>query len=169
MPPWLQGVRNRRCPVPAASTRTGADHEVLTALDERMQTFVRRQEMMFVATGDPDDGHDCTFVTGGAGFVRILSVNRLAWPEFDDATLSTTVADIQRDPRISLLFVDFARGAIGLHVTGLAKVLDDDAMRRAYRSLNLDPSLDLVADRRPTHWITVYVAEAFLSAAGELH
>jgi hypothetical protein len=47
-------------------------------------------------------------------------------------------------------------------------VLDDDAMRRAYRQLNLDPSLDLVAERRPTRWITVYVAEAYLSAAGEL-
>ncbi|MER7280711.1 pyridoxamine 5'-phosphate oxidase family protein [Dactylosporangium sp. NPDC000244] len=151
------------------SVPTLSDHEVLTALDERMQSFVRRQEMMFVATGEPDDGHDCTFVTGGAGFVRVLSVNRLAWPEFDDTSLSTAVTDIQRDPRISLLFVDFARGAIGLHVTGLAKVLDDDAMRRAYRSLNLDPSLHLVADRRPARWITVYVAEAFLSAAGELH
>ncbi|GAA3298337.1 MULTISPECIES: pyridoxamine 5'-phosphate oxidase family protein [Dactylosporangium] len=145
-----------------------ADRSVLAALDERMQSFIRRQEMMFVATGDPDDGHDCTFVTGGAGFVRILSVNRLAWPEFDDASLSTAVADIAHDPRMSLLFVDFARGAIGLHVNGLAKVLDDDAMRRAYRKLNLDPSFDLVAERRPARWITVYVAEAYLSAAGEL-
>ena len=155
---------------------TLSDREVLTALDERMQSFVRRQEMMFVATGEPDDGHDCTFVTGGPGFVRVLSVNRLAWPEFGgadgadpaDASLADTIAGIRRDPRISLLFVDFARGAIGLHVNGLAKVLDDNAMRRAYRRLNLDPTLDLIAERRPTRWITVYVEEAFLSAAGEL-
>ncbi|WP_432981500.1 pyridoxamine 5'-phosphate oxidase family protein [Dactylosporangium sp. CA-233914] len=147
---------------------TLSDREVLTTLDERMQSFVRRQEMMFVATGEPDDGHDCTFVTGGPGFVRVLSVNRLAWPEFDDTSLSGAIDDIRRDPRISLLFVDFARGAIGLHVSGLAKVLDDGAMRRAYRRLNLDPSLELVADRRPTRWITVYVAEAYLSAPGEL-
>jgi len=46
---------------------TLSEREVHTALDERMQSFVRRQEMMFVATGDPDDGRDCTFVTGGAG------------------------------------------------------------------------------------------------------
>ncbi|GGM16335.1 pyridoxamine 5'-phosphate oxidase family protein [Dactylosporangium sucinum] len=147
---------------------TLSDHEILTELDDRMQMFIRRQEMMFVATGEPHDGHDCTFVTGGPGFVRILGVNRLAWPEFDDVSLSDAIADIRRDPRISLLFVDFARGAIGLHVDGKAKVLDDDAMRRAYRALNLDPSLDLVADRRPMRWITVYVEEAFLSAAGEL-
>jgi predicted pyridoxine 5'-phosphate oxidase superfamily flavin-nucleotide-binding protein len=144
------------------------DREVLTALDERMQSFVRRQEMMFIATGDPDDGHDCTFVTGGPGFVRVLGVNRLAWPEFDDASPSGAVADIQRDPRITLLFVDFARGAIGLHIDGQAKVLDDDAMRRAYRRLNHDESLELLADRRPARWITVYVTEAYLSAAGEL-
>ncbi|WP_432832486.1 pyridoxamine 5'-phosphate oxidase family protein [Dactylosporangium sp. CA-092794] len=146
-----------------------SDREVLAALDERMQSFVRRQEMMFVATGEPDDGHDCTFVTGGPGFVRVLSVNRLAWPEFDDdASLSQAIAGIRHDPRISLLFVDFARGAIGLHISGQAKVLGDDAMRRAYHRLNLDPSLDLVADRRPSRWITVYVQEAYLSAAGEL-
>ncbi|GAA2328974.1 pyridoxamine 5'-phosphate oxidase family protein [Dactylosporangium salmoneum] len=147
---------------------TLSDHEVLTGLDERMQSFVRRQEMMFVATGDPDDGNDCTFVTGGPGFVRVLDVNRLAWPEFDEGQPSQAIADIARDPRISLLFVDFARGAIGLHVSGRAKVLDDDAMRRAYRSLNLDPSLELVADRRPARWVTVYVEEAYLSAGGEL-
>jgi hypothetical protein len=147
---------------------TLSDPEVMSELDERMQAFVRRQEMMFVATGQPDDGHDCTFVTGGTGFVRVLGVNRLAWPEFDDASLGDAIADIERDPRISLLFVDFARGAIGLHVDGKAKILDDEAMRRAYRRLNLDPSLDLVADRRPARWITVYVEEAYLSAAGEL-
>ncbi|MEV4508126.1 pyridoxamine 5'-phosphate oxidase family protein [Dactylosporangium sp. NPDC049525] len=147
---------------------TLSDHEVQTELDDRMQNFVRRQEMLFVATGEPDDGHDCTFVTGGAGFVRVLSVNRLAWPEFDEAGLSDAISDIDRDPRVSLLFVDFARGAIGLHVDGKAKVLDDDAMRRAYRALNLDPTLDLVADRRPARWITVYVESAYISAAGEL-
>jgi predicted pyridoxine 5'-phosphate oxidase superfamily flavin-nucleotide-binding protein len=147
---------------------TLSDHEVRTELDDRMQNFVRRQEMLFVATGEPEDGHDCTFVTGGAGFVRVLSVNRLAWPEFDDASLSDAISDIERDPRVSLLFVDFARGAIGLHVNGKAKILDDDAMRRAYRALNLDPTLDLVADRRPARWITVYVESAYISAAGEL-
>jgi hypothetical protein len=154
--------------VPTASQSAVSHREVLSALDERMQSFVRRQEMMFVATGEPDDGHDCTFVTGGPGFVRVLSINRLAWPEFDDASLSDAIADIRRDPRVSLLFVDFARGAIGLHVSGLAKVLDDDAMRRAYHRLNLDPALDLVAERRPARWISVYVEEAYISAAGAL-
>ncbi|GAB3865700.1 pyridoxamine 5'-phosphate oxidase family protein [Dactylosporangium cerinum] len=147
---------------------TLSDHEVRTELDDRMQNFVRRREMLFVATGEPEDGQDCTFVTGGAGFVRVLSVNRLAWPEFDDACLSGAISDIERDPRVSLLFVDFARGAIGLHVNGKAKILDDDAMRRAYRALNLDPTLDLVADRRPSRWITVYVESAYISAAGEI-
>ena len=147
---------------------TLSDHEVRTELDDRMQNFVRRQEMLFVATGEPADGHDCTFVTGGAGFVRVLSVNRLAWPEFDDVSLSDAISDIERDPRISLLFVDFGRGAIGLHINGKAKILDDDAMRRAYRALNLDPALDLVADRRPARWITVYVESAYISASGEL-
>ncbi|MEV4130592.1 pyridoxamine 5'-phosphate oxidase family protein [Dactylosporangium sp. NPDC049742] len=142
--------------------------DVSNELDDRMQLFIRRQEMLFVATGEPEDGHDCTFVTGGAGFVRVLSGDRLAWPEFGDAGLSEAITDIERDPRVSLLFVDFARGAIGLHVNGKAKVLDDDAMRRAYRSLNLDPALDLVADRRPARWITVFVESAYISAAGEL-
>lgn len=146
---------------------TLSDRVVRNELDERMQAFVRRQETMFVATGEPDSGHDCTFVTGGPGFVRVLSVNRLAWPEFDDAGLSDAISDIARDPRISLLFVDFARGGIELHLDGKAKVLGDDAIRRAYRRLNLDPSLDLIADRRPARWITVYVEDAYLSPAGE--
>jgi hypothetical protein len=146
---------------------TLSDREVRSELDDRMQNFVRRQEMLFVATGEPEDGRACTFVTGGAGFVRVLSVNRLAWPEFDNASLSDAISDIERDPRVGLLFVDFARGAIGLHVNGKAKILDDDAMRRAYRALNLDPTLDLVSDRRPSRWITVYVESAYISAAGE--
>jgi len=125
--------------VPTAPQPAVSHREVLSALDERMQSFVRRQEMMFVATGEPDDGHDCTFVTGGPGFVRVLGPDHLAWPEFDDASLSDAIADIRRDPRQAGGSPAAARGAIGLHVSGLAKVLDDDAMRRAYRTSTRSP------------------------------
>jgi hypothetical protein len=143
-----------------------SSYERLTELDENMRRFVHRQEMLFLATGEGRDARaerNCTFVTGGPGFVRVLDVKRLAWPEYTDGEESASVLGIRRDPEVSLLFVDFARGAVGLHINGRAKVLGDTAMRRAYRQLTVDPTLGIVSDRPPSHWVTVYVEEAYLA------
>ena len=124
-----------------------ASPQAFAELDEDLRLFIERQEMMFVATFDDEGERACTFRTGPPGFVRVLDVNRLAWPEYaDDVELEAI--------DVSLLFLNSSRDAIDLHVDGRAKVLDDRSMRRAYRCLP-----EPVHGAAPAHWVTVYVEE----------
>jgi hypothetical protein len=122
-----------------------------TELDESMRLFVERQESLFVATYDDSGERECTFRVGPPGFVRVLSADRLAWPEYAD---DVNIGSVARNPEVSLLFVHYLGESVGLHVHGTAKILDDRAMRRAYRNLPHPEH-----GQRPEHWVTVYVEE----------
>jgi uncharacterized protein len=137
-----------------------------TELDESMRLFVERQESLFVATYGDDGERECTLRVGPPGFIRVLNVNRLAWPEYLEDTRNSsapeapsgrpglTLGRVARNPEVSLLFVSYLGESVGLHVHGTAKILDDRAMRRAYRGLPQP-----VHGQRPEHWVTVYVEE----------
>jgi hypothetical protein len=133
-----------------------------TELDEPMRLFVERQESLFVATYDDSGERECTFRVGPPGFVRVLNVNRLAWPEYaEDARVAEPSArpvlrpgSVSRNPEVSLLFMHYLGESVGLHVHGTAKLLDDRAMRRAYRGLPQP-----VHGQRPEYWVTVFVEE----------
>jgi hypothetical protein len=123
-------------------------------LDDRMRRFVERQETMVVATYDDRGEQECTFKLGPPGFVKVLDVNRLAWPEYTDEVNLDSVA---ANPDVSLVFPNYLGHAGGLQVHGTAKVLDDRSMRRAYRGLP-EPEHGV----RPEHWVTVYVEEVVI-------
>ena len=135
--------------------------QVLDHLNERMVEFLGRQEMMFVATADAVGECDCTFRAGPAGFVRVLDARRLAWPEYRGNGVMASLGNITENANVGLLFVDFFRDVIGLHVNGHAKIVDDAVMRTAYRDLSHDP----VPGRRPERWVTVSVQEAYIHCA----
>ena len=135
--------------------------QVLDHLNEHMRDFVARQEMLFVATSDTRGECDCTFRAGPPGFVRVLDEQRVAWPEYRGNGVMASLGNITENGYVGLLFVDFFRDVIGLHVNGHAKIVEDAAMRTAYRDLPLDP----VPGRRPERWLTVYVEEAYIHCA----
>jgi predicted pyridoxine 5'-phosphate oxidase superfamily flavin-nucleotide-binding protein len=135
--------------------------QVLDHLNDRMREFLGRQEMMFVATADARGECDCTLRAGPPGFVRVLDSDRLAWPEYRGNGVMASLGNITENAHVGLLFVDFFRDVIGLHVNGQAKIVEDVAMRTAYRDLAVDP----VPGRRPERWVTVYVEEAYIHCA----
>jgi uncharacterized protein len=136
-------------------------HQLLDHLNERMREFVGRQEMMFVATADGRGECDCTLRAGPPGFVRVLDRRRLAWPEYRGNGVMASLGNVTENANVGLLFVDFFREVIGLHVNGPAKIVEDAAMRTAYRDLPVDP----VPGRRPERWVTVQVEEAYVHCA----
>jgi predicted pyridoxine 5'-phosphate oxidase superfamily flavin-nucleotide-binding protein len=135
--------------------------QVLDHLNERMIEFLGRQEMMFVATADSMGECDCTFRAGPPGFVRVLDAGRLAWPEYRGNGVMASLGNITENNHVGLLFVDFFRDVIGLHINGHAKVVEDGVMRTAYRDL----ARDAVPGRRPERWVTVYIEEAYIHCA----
>lgn len=129
--------------------------QVLDRLNERMAEFVARQEMMFVSTSDGSGECDCTFRAGPPGFVRVLDERTLAWPEYRGNGVKASLGNIVENAHVGLLFVDFFRDVIGLHVNGSAAVLDD---------LPGAPADD-VPGRRPEQWVLVLVEEAYIHCA----
>ncbi|MEU8353744.1 pyridoxamine 5'-phosphate oxidase family protein [Streptomyces sp. NPDC048845] len=137
------------------------DEQVLDRLNPRMMEFVGRQEMFFLATADRNGECDNTFRAGPPGFLRVLDERTLAYPEYRGNGVLASIGNIEENPHLGILMVDFLRDRIGLHVNGRARTIPDEEMRRAFPGLPTDP----VPGRRPQLWVEVAVEEAYIHCA----
>jgi predicted pyridoxine 5'-phosphate oxidase superfamily flavin-nucleotide-binding protein len=87
----------------------------------------------FLASTDADGRCDCAFKGGGPGLVRMLSGNRLAFPDFAGNNAFTSLGNILANPQVGLLFIDFSDGA-RLRINGRAEIHD------AGKNMELFPS-----------------------------
>ena len=147
----------------ATTARASAfyQRQVLPYLNERMRAFVARQEMCFIATADAAGECDATFRAGPPGFVQVLDERTLAYPEYRGNGVLASLGNIRENAHVGLLFVDFFRDVIGLHVNGRAAVMEDAEMR----AILDDPVTDPVPGRRPERWVLVHVHEAYVHCA----
>lgn len=134
------------------------DNQMLDYLNEQMREFVARQEMMFVSTANADGDCDSTFRAGPPGFIAVLDDRRVAWPEYRGNGVLASLANIADNPHAGLLFVDFFRDIIGLHVNGRAEIVDDEMIRAEQPDLQPDS----VPGRRSERWVVVNVEEAYV-------
>lgn len=137
------------------------DEQVLDRLNPRMREFVARQEMFFLATSDRHGECDNTFRAGPAGFVQVFDDRTLAYPEYRGNGVLASLGNIQENPHVGILMIDFLRDRIGLHVNGRARVLSDEEMRRERPDLPVDPA----PGRRARVWVEVMVEEAYIHCA----
>ncbi len=139
------------------------DHQMLDRLNDRMQDFVRRMEMVFVATADAGGEADCSFRAGPPGFVCVLDERTVVYPEYRGNGVMGSLGNIVENGHIGLLFMDFCGDAIGLHVNGRASIVEND-------QLLLEPDLPgavldglmEVGGRKPERWVRVDVVEAYI-------
>lgn len=137
------------------------DDQVLDHLNARMREFIDRQEMFFLATADGHGECDNTFRAGPPGFLRVIDARTLAYPEYRGNGVLASLGNIQENPHVGILMVDFFRDRIGLHVNGRARVVEDAQMREAHPGLPVDP----VPGRRAVVWVEVTVEEAYIHCA----
>lgn len=142
-------------------TSTRADRfyqdQVLGHLNPRMCEFVARQEMFFLSTADGNGECDSTFRAGPPGFLHIINPRVVAYPEYRGNGVMASLGNIQENPHVGLLLLDFFQDRIGLHINGLARLRTDEVMR-AMQALPVDP----VPGRRPQVWVEVLVQEAYI-------
>lgn len=136
------------------------DKQVKDRLTPEMQEFIRRQPMMFVATADTSGACDCSPRFGAPGFVRMVDPKTLAYPEFRGNGVFASLGNIAENPAIGLLFVDFLKTSVGLHVNGKADRRDPD---------DGPVTLDLVTQNYGTsggrlveQWVFVTIEEAYI-------
>jgi predicted pyridoxine 5'-phosphate oxidase superfamily flavin-nucleotide-binding protein len=134
------------------------DRQVHSYLTPAMCAFIARMAMVFLSTSDARGACDASFRAGPPGFVQILDDRTLAYPEYRGNGVMASAGNITENPQLGMLFMDFTRDHIGLHVNGSALLVPDDQIRAHYPHLPVDPA----PGRRPELWIHVTVDEAYI-------
>ena len=146
----------------ACGTQARADrfyaHQMSDRINEAMREFIGRMEMAFIATADGHGECDTSFRAGPPGFVHVVDERTIAWPEYRGNGVMASAGNIAENPHVGVLFLDFVRDLVGLHVNGSAELMAPSDFDRRY----LDDRVDVVPGRRPERWIVVTVEEAYI-------
>ena len=138
-------------------------NQMLDRLNQQMQQFIARQEMVFIATADSKGSCDCSFRAGTPGFVCVLNEKTLAYPEYRGNGVLASLGNILENPHIGMIFLDYYQSTVGLHVNGTARVLNPDEIGAVPQ---LPPGMveasQVKGGRRPEAWIVVNVEEAYI-------
>jgi predicted pyridoxine 5'-phosphate oxidase superfamily flavin-nucleotide-binding protein len=141
-------------------------NQMLSYLNPQMRTFIARQEMFFLSTADGHGACDVSFRAGEAGFVHVLDEKSLVYPEYRGNGVTASLGNIAENPHAGLLFVDFIRDQVGLHVNGAARLLsNEELLARPHVSAALRADIAETGGRRPEGWVLVMVEEAYIHCA----
>lgn len=128
---------------PASSFSNAQDvHSHGALLPLAASALIERADTFFIATGtrneagahDPMHTLDVSHRGGNPGFVRVTRQaghSVLTWPDYAGNNFFNTLGNLSRDPRASLLFLDFERGD-WLCLSGEVDVLWDGPELRAF-------------------------------------
>ncbi len=138
------------------------DNQVLDHLNPRMVQFIANQEILFISTSDANGDCDCSLRAGGAGFVHILDERTLAYPEYRGNGVTASLGNIVENPHIGMMFIDFIKDTVGLHVNGKAAIVEnDDLLQRKNLPKQIIEDMNKKG-RKPERWVLVEVEEAYM-------
>jgi uncharacterized protein len=139
------------------------NRQVLNYLNPLMCEFIGQQELLFIATSDAHGECDCSLRAGAPGFVKVLNEKTVAYPEYRGNGVMASVGNILENPHIGMIFIDFFRHTVGLHVNGKASIVENEALRdRSDVSLEIIQESRIRGGRSPERWIFVEVEEAYI-------
>lgn len=134
------------------------DQQMTDRINPRMRELIGRMEMAFIATADGGGECDASFRAGPPGFVRVLDERTIAWPDYRGNGVMASAGNITENPHVGILFVDFQRDLVGLHVNGTVELMDPGELDARHP----DDRIDIVPGRRAERWIVVTVEEAYI-------
>jgi len=137
--------------------------QTICYLNDAMRQFIKKQEMVFIATADSRGECDCSFRGGLPGFVCVLDEKRMVFPEYRGNGVMASLGNISANPHIGMWFGDFYDTAIGLHVNGKASIEENEAIKE-WPELPESVARDLAVSggSKAERWILVEVEEAYI-------
>lgn len=126
--PYHEGMRSLQ---DLRDTRRIADRlaevTLRRAFTDEDRAFIERCPMVFVATADAAGRPDCSYKGGLPGFVRVLDGTTLVIPDYDGNGMYRSWGNLQVNPHIGLLFIDFENPK-RIRVNGRASITPDDPL-----------------------------------------
>lgn len=138
--------------------------QMLDYLEISMQEFIIRQELVFISTSDAKGECDCSIRSGNKGFVLVLDDKTIAYAEYKGNGVMASMGNIQENPHIGLLFLDFLEDKVGLHVNGKAEVLFLEELKNKFDD-KLIEKLSLHANglgQKQISWVLIKIEEAYI-------
>ena len=105
-------------------------------IDEAARRLIESADMFFLATADRDGMPDCSYKGGDRGFVRVVDDRTLAFPSYDGNGIFASLGNIEVNPQVGMLFIDFEHGH-RLRVRGESSVRADDPLLAGYPGAHL--------------------------------
>jgi predicted pyridoxine 5'-phosphate oxidase superfamily flavin-nucleotide-binding protein len=102
-----------------------------TALTADDCAFIARQALFFLATADAAGRPDVSYKGGAPGFVHVPDERTLTFPSYDGNGQFRSLGNLQLNPCVALLFIDFEQPQ-RLRVHGRAAAAVDDPLRSAW-------------------------------------
>ena len=109
---------------------------VSPTIREGDREFIERMDMFFLATADAHGKPQCSYKGGDPGFVRVLDEHTIAFPSYDGNGMFMSLGNLERNPQVGLLFVDFLN-QWRLRLNGVATVEPNDPLVAAYPEAQL--------------------------------
>lgn len=91
------------------------------------RAFIESRPMFFLATADGEARPDCSYKGGRPGFVRVVAPATVAFPSYDGNGMFKSLGNIQVNPQVGMLFIDFERPR-RVRVNGRASIHEDDPL-----------------------------------------
>lgn len=113
-----------------AGTDGAGDPRTSDGLTAEHREWIGSTDTFFIGSHYPETGVDASHRGGDPGFVDVDG-DRIVYPDYPGNSMFCTLGNIKANPRVGLLFVDFADGRT-LQVTGRAELIWDEERVAAY-------------------------------------
>jgi predicted pyridoxine 5'-phosphate oxidase superfamily flavin-nucleotide-binding protein len=100
-------------------------------IDADDKAFIESLDMFFLATADEQGRPNCSYKGGEPGFVRVLDEHTVAFPNYDGNGMYLSSGNVQVNPNVGMLFIDFERGR-RLRLNGVASIDERDELIEHY-------------------------------------
>lgn len=95
------------------------------------RAFIEARDMFFIATADADGRPQASYKGGEPGFVRVLDDHTLAFPVYNGNGMYLTAGNVDENPHVGMLFIDFVGGS-RLRLVGEASIDLTDELTLTY-------------------------------------
>lgn len=140
------------------------NRQMLDYLAPEMQSFLAKQEMMFIATSDAHGECDSSFRSGEAGFVMLIDEKRVVYADYKGNGVLASAGNISENPHIGLLFIDFFENKVGMHINGKATIINEDELISLMGSSTYSQKKNIhtSANQKNVFWTLVEIEEAYI-------